>query len=110
MMGFSSDNIINKNDEIMRIKGFLNDTIFTINNDYKFNPYMVLNTGGKSITTDFLANVPAPDMNSDTSPSAAFLYVSEVLEVEKYLFYKYSYQKSVTWGAYDKSTGPKSSL
>ena len=104
-MGFTSDNIINKNDEIIRIKGFLSDTIFTINRDHKYNPYMVLNTGGKSMTSDFLANVPPPDMNSDTHPSAAFLYVSEVLEVERYLFYKYSYQKGVTWGAYDKSTG-----
>ena len=105
VMGFSSDNIINKNDEILRIKGFLNDTIFTLNKDYKFIPYMVLNTGGKNITTDFLANVPMPDMNSGTSPVAGFLQISEVLEVERYLFYKYSYQKGVTWGAYDKSTG-----
>ena len=44
-------------------------------------------------------------MNSGTSPVAAFLQISEVLEVERYLFYKYSYQKGVTWGAYDKSTG-----
>ena len=73
-MGFSSDNIINKNDEIIRIKGFLSDTIFTINRDYKFNPYMVLNTGGKSMTSDFLANVPPPDMNSDTTLQPAFLY------------------------------------
>jgi hypothetical protein len=104
-MGFSSDNIINKNDEIMRIKGFLSDTMFTINSDYKFIPYMVLNTGGKSITTDFLANVPLPDMKSGTSPTAAFLQISEILEVEKYLFYRYFYQKTSTWGVYDKNTG-----
>lgn len=102
-MGFSSDNIINKNDEIMRIKGFLSDTMFTINRDYKFIPYKVLNTGGKSMTTDFLANVPMPVMNGD-SPAAGFLQISEVLEVERYLFYKYSYQKTVNWGVYDKNT------
>lgn len=105
VMGFSSDNIINKNDQVIRIKGFLNDTMFTVNMDYKFVPYMILNTGGKSITTDFLSNVPMPDMNSGTSPVAGFLQVSEVLEVERYLFYKYSYQNGVTWGAYDKNTG-----
>jgi len=105
VMGFSSDNIINKNDGIIRIKGFFGDTIFTINRDYKYIPFIVLNTGGKSMTTDFLANMPIPDMNSGTSPVAGFLQISEVLEVERYLFYKYSYQKGVTWGTYDKSTG-----
>ena len=105
VMGFSSDNIINKYDGTIRTKGFLNDTMFTINKDNEFVPYMILNTGGKSMTTDFLANVPPPDMNSGTSPAAAYLHLSEVLEVEKYLFYKYSYQKGVTWGVYDKSTG-----
>lgn len=105
VMGFSSDNIINKQNDIIRIKGFLNDTMFTINGDYEFVPYMILNTGGKSMTTDFLANVPPPDMNSGTSPAAPFLHLSEILEVEKYLFYKYSYQMTVNWGAYDKNTG-----
>lgn len=104
MMGFSSDNIINKYDEKMRIKGFLNDTVFTINNDFKFDPFMVLNSGGKSITTDFLANVPAPDMNSGTSPTAAFLAISEILEVEKYLMCRFYYQKSSTWILYDKNS------
>lgn len=104
MMGFSSDNIINKYDEKMRIKGFLNDTVFTINNDFKFDPFMVLNSGGKSITTDFLANVPAPDMNSGTIPTAAFLAISEILEVEKFLMCRFYYQKSSTWILYDKNS------
>jgi 6-bladed beta-propeller len=103
VMGFNSDNIINKYDDKMRIKGFLNDTIFTINNDFKFVPYMVLNSGGKSITTDFLANVPAPDMSSGTSPTAAFLAISEILEVEKYLICRFYYQKGSTWILYDKN-------
>ncbi len=103
MMGFSSDNIINKYDKTMRIKGFLNDTIFTINSDFKFVPFMVLNSGGKSITTDFLANVPAPDMSSGTSPTAAFLAISEILEVEKYLICRFYYQKGSTWILYDKN-------
>jgi len=105
VMGFSSDIIINRYDETIRIKGFLNDTMFTLSRDNEFIPYMILNTGGKSMTTDFLANVPPPDMSSGTSPDAAYLRLSEILEVEKYLFYKYSYQKDFTWGAYDKSTG-----
>jgi hypothetical protein len=104
VMGFGSDNIINKYDETIRIKGFLNDTLFTINNDFKFDPFMVLNSGGKSITTDFLANVPAPDMNSGTSPAAAFLAISELLEVEKYLLCRFYYQQGSTWILYDKKS------
>jgi hypothetical protein len=104
VMGFSTDNIINKNDEILRIKGFLNDTMFTISRDHKFIPYMVMNTGGKSMTTDFLANVPPPDMSSGTSPAAAFLQISEILEAERYLFYRYYYQKTSSWGVYDKNS------
>jgi hypothetical protein len=103
VMGFHSDNIINKIDEIIRIKGFLSDTMFTISRDYKFVPYMILNTGGKSMTADFLANVPPPDMNSGSSPAAAFLQLSEVLEVERYLFYRYYYQQTSSWGVYDKN-------
>lgn len=104
VMGFSSDNIINKYDETMRIKGFLNDTIFKINSDFKFVPFMVLNSGGKSITTDFLANVPAPDMNSGTSPTAAFLAISEILEVERYLLCRYYYQEGPQWIVFDKKS------
>jgi hypothetical protein len=104
VMGFSSDNIINKYNETMRIKGLLNDTIFTINNDFKFDPFMVLNSGGKSITTDFLANVPAPDMNSGTSPTAAFLAISEILELEKYLMCRHYYQVGSTWIVYNKES------
>ena len=104
VMGFNSDNIINKHDETIRIKGFLNDTIFTINSDFKFVPFMVLNSGGKSITTDFLANVPAPDMNSGTSPTAAFLAISEILELEKYLLCRYYYQEGSKWILYDKKS------
>ena len=104
VMGFNSDNIINKYDETMRIKGFLNDTIFTINNDFKFDPFMVMNSGGKSITTDFLANVPVPVTSSGSSPAAAFLAISEILELEKYLLCKHYYQDGSTWIVYDKES------
>ena len=104
VMGFSSDNIINKFDETIRIKGFLNDTLFTISSDFKFESFMVLNSGGKSITTDFLANVPAPDMNSGTSPTAAFLAISEIIEIEKYLLCRHYYQNGSTWIVYDKES------
>ncbi len=56
------------------------------------------------MTTDFLANVPMPDMNSYISPTVGFLQISEVIEVERYLFYRYSYQKTTNWGVYDKNT------
>ncbi len=104
VMGFSIDNAINKNNEILRIKGFLSDTMFTITNDYKFVPYMILSTGGNGINTDFLANVPAPDMNSG-SPVARFLMLSEILESDKYLFYRYYYAKTGYWVVYDKDSG-----
>jgi hypothetical protein len=56
------------------------------------------------MTTDFLANVPPPDMSSGTSPAAAFLQISEILEAERYLFYRYYYQKTSSWGVYDKNS------
>ncbi len=104
VMSFSADNIIMNTDGILKIKGFLNDTIFTISSDYKFIPYMILNTGGNNITNDFLANIPMPDMNERISPIARFLQISEVLEVERYLFYRYSFQQTMNWGVYDKKT------
>ena len=104
VMGFNIDNVIIKNNEILRIKGFLTDTMFTITRDYKFIPYMILNTGRDGITTDFLANVPPPDMNSG-HPSANFLMLSEILEADRYLLYRHFFQKSGYWGVYDKNTG-----
>ena len=104
VMGFSSDNIINKQNETIRIKGFLNDTIYTINREYEFVPFMILNSGGKSITTDFLANVPAPTTESGKSPAADFLALSEILETEKYLMFRYYYQENAKWIMVDKKT------
>jgi hypothetical protein len=106
-MGFSSDNIINKTNDKLRIKGLFSDTMFTITNDYKFIPYIVLNTGGNGITTDFLANVPLPDPNS-TSPIVKFLMLSEILEVDRYLLSKYFYQETGFWEVYDKTSGKTS--
>ena len=37
------------------------------------------------------------------NPAAEFLNLSEILEVERYLFYRYYYQKNSTWGVYDKN-------
>lgn len=102
VMGFSSDNIINRYDGTISIKGFLNDTVYNIDSEYKFVPSMILNTGGKSITTDFLANVPAPTSESGASPAAAFLAISEILENEKYLMFRYYYQESAKWIMFDK--------
>jgi hypothetical protein len=104
VMSFSIDNVINKNDDIIRIKGFLTDTMFTITKDYKFIPYIIMSTGGKNITTDFLANVPPPDMNAG-SPASRFLMLSEILEADRYLLYRHYYQKTGYWGVYDKDQG-----
>lgn len=46
------------------------------------------------LTNDFLANVPAPDMNLG-SPAARFLMLPEILELDRYLLYRY----------YDAKTG-----
>jgi len=105
VMGFSIDNVINKYGETLRIKGFLNDTIYTINREFEFIPFMILNTHGKSITTDFLANVPAPAMGSGRSPAADFLSISEILENEKYLMLRYYYQDITKWIIVNKTTG-----
>ncbi|MBN2863722.1 MAG: 6-bladed beta-propeller [Bacteroidales bacterium] len=104
MMGFNYDNIIFRNDEMMRIKGFLTDTIFTIGPDHEFIPFIILNTGGKSITTDFLADIPMPDISSGVSPTTGFFNISEILETGRYLFYRYFYQKESYWVVYDKNT------
>lgn len=103
-MGFSADNIINPLDDIIRIKGLFSDTLFTITGDYEIIPCMVINSGGKGITTDFLANVDAAAASSGTSPASGFLMISQLNETEKYLFYRYFYQQSGRWVVYDKAT------
>jgi len=103
VMGFSIDNVISKNDDVLRIKGFLSDTMFTLTSDYKFIPYMILSTGGNGITVDFLANVPTTAMGSD-SPTAKFLMMSAILETDRYLLYRFYHQKNSYWGVYDKNS------
>jgi len=105
VMGFSADIVIQSIDNMMRVKGFMSDTIFSVDKDFKYSPYMILSTGGKSITPDFLANMPMPDMKSGSSPTSQFVQVTGLFEIERYLFYRYSYQKSGSWGVYDKTTG-----
>lgn len=106
-MGFSNDNIINKTNDVLRLKGLFSDTMFTMTKDYMLIPYMILNTEGKGITQDFLSNVPLPDPNS-ISPSVNFLMLNEILEVDKYILYRYYYQKTGLWGVYDKTSGKTS--
>jgi hypothetical protein len=101
VMGFSADGIILKHDKAMRFKNVLNDTVFTITNTYKFEPYIILNTGGNNITTDFLANVPMPD-NSGSSPLAQFLMVTDLNEVDRFFIYRWNHQQSHYWSVYDK--------
>jgi hypothetical protein len=102
-MGFSSDNIINKTNDILRIKGLLSDTMFTITKDYAFEPYMIMNTGGKGLTPAFLANIPAPVIDGG-SPAANLLELSNILETDRYILYNIFYQKTGFWGVYDKTS------
>jgi hypothetical protein len=104
VMGFSTDIVVQNIENTLRIKGYMSDTIFNVSNDYIYTPYIILNTGGKAMTSDFLANMPVPDMKSDSNPFAGFLQVSGIVEVGRYLFYRYSYQQSGAWGVYDKTT------
>lgn len=106
-MGFSIDNVINKSGDLMRVKNFLSDTMYTLSKDYKFTPFMILNTGGKGITPEFLANVPLPD-NSGSNPMARFLMLSEILEVDRYLLHRHYFQGAGSWGVYDKELGESS--
>lgn len=92
---FSIDNVINKTGDLMHVKNFLTDTMYTVSKDYKFIPFMILNTGGKGITPGFLANVPPPD-NSGSSPLAKFLMLSEIIETDRYLFHRHYYQGAGT--------------
>ena len=102
-VGFSTENVINRIDDNLRIKGILSDTLFTITGDYKVIPYLILNTEGNSISTDFLANIPESELGSGGFMSK-YLMISEILETSRYLFYRYSYQKSSYWGVYDKNS------
>jgi len=104
VMGFNIDNVINRINKTLSIKGFLTDTMFTITSDYKFVPYKILNTAGYGINADFLANVPPPDPNSG-SPAAKFLMLSEILDVDRYLLFRYYYEKVAKWNVYDKNSG-----
>jgi hypothetical protein len=104
MMSFRIENVINRNKDLLSIKGLLTDTMFTITGDYKFIPGLILKTGGKGITPDFLANIPITDAKL-ANPTVKLLILTEILETDRYLLYRYYYLNDKNWGVYDKNTG-----
>lgn len=105
VMGYNIDNAINKVDGELTIKALLSDTVYRINKDHEFVPGMIINTEGKGLTADFLANVPAGAAASGIDPSADFLHITSFLEAERFTFCRYRYLKSGKWIVYDNKAG-----
>jgi hypothetical protein len=103
-MGFPCDPAINRVNNVLRIKSLLSDTIFSISNDYDFTPYIILTTGGRGLSSDFLANIPAPIVDGG-SPAAKLLHINAILETDRFFLYKVYYQDTNYWGVLDRISG-----
>jgi len=103
-MGFPCDPAINRTKNVLSIKSLLSDTIFSITNEFDFKPYIILTSGGRGLSSDFLANVPAPIVDGG-SPAAKLLGISAILETERFFLYKVLYQGTNYWGVFDRISG-----
>jgi hypothetical protein len=89
------DNIFFKNDDLSCFKGMMSDTIFSIDQDDIIKPYFILNTRGTQISTEILANYSVERMQD-------ILNIYEIMEVSRYLLYKFAYKKNRYFEIYDK--------
>jgi hypothetical protein len=100
MFAMNFDNVLFKNDNMLHFKGMLSDTVFTINQNNQIKPYWILNSSGKQLTTSALANFSVGEMAEYIM--AEYINLAKILEVKRYLIYKYSYNKNVHFEVYDK--------
>jgi hypothetical protein len=101
-VGFSNENNILKSNGELLIKSMFSDTIFRINDDYSVEARLIMNTGGRHLSSNLLANLDNMDLGSAMSE---LLNITDLKIFSGYLFYRYSYNKSPHLGAYNLADG-----
>lgn len=80
------ENINFDSDDLLHFKFWLNDTVFTLTEDNKIEPYLVFNSHGKQTTTEALANFSENTMRE-------YINVQNIIETPRYLIYRFFNQK-----------------
>jgi hypothetical protein len=93
-----SENIVYQNDKILKFKYWLSDTVFSINTNYKIEPYLILNSHGKTYTREALADFSGETFNK-------YLNLNLIFETSRYLFYKYALETLIYCRILDKTKG-----
>lgn len=107
MLAMKHDNIIFNNGEFLCFKGILSDTIFSVDRNINIKPYFILNSEGNQLTTEAL-DIPMGRLTDNTlHPMTERIIVYEIMEVTRYLIYKYSFKKTSHLELYDKILNSK---
>lgn len=81
------------------------DTVFTCTQSNRIIPYLILNSNGKSLTPQAQVQIIKNGIKTDYSPP--YIIITSIMEVPRYLFYKYEYMKTMVFGVYDKVLNKK---
>jgi hypothetical protein len=94
---FSWSNIHYKYNNSIFFKEVTCDTIFTLSQNNKIKPYMILNSHETSPSTDTFKNFSTNIFFERTN-------VQSIMEVSRYIIYRLLYKKSPSFGIYNKVT------
>lgn len=87
-------------DDKLYFKYWICDTIFAVDQSKNIKPYLILDTQGKHITTEFLADFKTQEFYK-------YMVVNLIMEVPRYILYRYAYNKERYFEIYDKVTKTK---
>jgi hypothetical protein len=100
MFGMAYDNLNYEYNNKIHFKEMLSDTVFVLDQKNNIRPYFILDSRGKNLTTEALANY-----SRDQLPN--YLTVRNMMEVSRYIIYTFYYNKATSFGFYDKVSNKK---
>ena len=96
-MGFAMtwDNLIYIYNNAIHFKEMLSDTVFTLDQNNEVKPYLILNSHGKHLTPQALANY-------STIHLSYYIEIDNIMEVPRYILYNSGYKSTIYFEIYDK--------
>lgn len=93
--GMTWDNLIYNYNNTIHFKEMLSDTVFTLDQNKEVKPYLILNSHGKHLTPQALANFSFIHLFD-------YIQIVNIMEVPRYILYNYGYTTTIYFEIYDK--------
>jgi len=91
----NSENISFLNKNLLCFKYWLSDTVFSIDNSCSVTPYLILNSHGRQITTEALADFSIETLSKN-------IIVNRIFETSRYIIYQFTLERQGYFRVYDK--------